>query len=67
MIPNPLQDDGMHENLDLEVKDYDLLERMHKFGGWKCDQEHHFRVGWEAAMLYYREVLIRGAKRRSKA
>jgi len=51
MIPDPFQSDGM--TLDLRVKEYDLLERMHKQDTWTDDQAHHFDAGWEAAMAYY--------------
>lgn len=54
--PSPLQADG--ESLDLQVKDYALLERMHKQEAWTTDQQHHFEAGWEAAMTYYREHLL---------
>ncbi len=49
--------------LDLTVKDFDLLDRMHKQGSWTDDQERHFRAGWQAAMEYYRPWL---KKRKSK-
>jgi len=38
---------------DYAVKDYNLLERMHKQEGTTLDQEDHFKAGWEACYGYY--------------
>jgi hypothetical protein len=52
--PTPFQDDGFW-SLDRTVKDYDLLQRLHKQSDWNDDQERHFQAGWQACMEYYRE------------
>jgi hypothetical protein len=38
---------------DYAVKDYNLLERMHKQEGASRDQADHFDAGWEACYTYY--------------
>ncbi len=47
----PLQEDG--ESLDLKCKEFDLLERKHKYEAPTPDQEDHYEAGWEAAVKYY--------------
>jgi hypothetical protein len=42
---------------DLSVKDYNLLERMHKQDGATDDQAKHFEYGWEAAIIHLRKLL----------
>lgn len=51
-----LQEDGF--SLDRTCKDYDLLGRLHKQENITEDQERHYRAGWEAAVEYYRDLLI---------
>jgi hypothetical protein len=43
------------------AQSYDSLARLHKQGAWNLDQERHFDVGWEAAVLFYRLVPIPNA------
>jgi len=47
----PLQEDG--ESLDTQCKDYDLLQRLHKYDAVTDDQTHHYQAGWGAAVTYY--------------
>jgi hypothetical protein len=58
MSRTPFQDDGLY-SLDLQVKDFDALERIHKQYPWDADQQYHFAAGWEAAMVYYKECFKR--------
>lgn len=62
----PFQDDGLY-SLDYSVRDYDLLERMNKQGGWTDEQQRYFEAGWEAAVIYYRDwFLMHPAKEETK-
>jgi hypothetical protein len=47
----PTQEDGF--SLDLQCKDYGLLERKHKQEPVHADQQDHYEAGWEAAVRYY--------------
>jgi len=54
------EDDGEYTRIpsvpdpDYKVKDYNLLERMHKQDGHSDHERDHFEAGWEACYTYHR-------------